>query len=190
MRFGDLFIVPAPAEARAEIVVFKNGRTMSAKSPVGRRHGRRWCCATAGKSRFRVDRRARRSATKFPVDPDPCANRRRSSCARRGRPHAACACQPLTRCWRRVRSRTLISTVAWSTTSIRPRACGDRAGIELSARARSQKGARGLMQLMPATARQYGVRNSLRSEVESRGRRPPPQVAAEPARPAGGAGRV
>ena len=43
-------------------------------------------------------------------------------------------------------------------------------------RARSRKGARGLMQVMPATARQYGVRKAvLQGVVEPRCRRPPSQ---------------
>ena len=57
-------------------------------------------------------------------------------------------------------------------------------------RARSRTGAKGLMQLMPATARQYAVRDPVRPAGQHRGGRPAPQGPSGPIRAAAGAGRL
>ena len=77
----------------------------------------------------------------------------------------------------------------------RPRAAAGarrrRGGIELQPRAPVRsKGARGLMQVMPDTGRQYGVAQPLRSVEQSRRRHAAPQGAAVALRPAAGPGRL
>jgi soluble lytic murein transglycosylase-like protein len=147
------------SDARAEIVVFKNGRTMSVKSH-----------AVAGDMATLVLREG--GEVTFPasiierVDPDEVAYPADSPVAPEAAPISvaeAVPVQPL------ISDETLakrpfgelISSVAASH-DVDARLV--HAVIEqesnYQARARSKKGAQGLMQLMPATARQYGVRNS------------------------------
>ena len=57
-------------------------------------------------------------------------------------------------------------------------------------RARSRAGAKGLMQLMPATARRVRRRGPLRPQGQHRGRRAAPEGPPEPVRASTGAGRV
>jgi hypothetical protein len=150
------------SEARADIVVFKNGRTMSVKS----------CTLDAGNAMIKL--RDGGEVT-FPaslvarVDPDevpyPGADSGELSAvpvvpaapvapsyAFATVPEAVLATRPFAE---------LISTVA-ATHNVDKRlvhaVIQQESGYQ--ARARSKKGAKGLMQLMPGTARQYGVRNS------------------------------
>lgn len=142
--------------ASAEILVFKSGRTMSVRS-------------------YRVDGdfgiavlRAGGEAT-FPaamvtrVDPDEVVYPAPIADAPAAAPAPAVAV-PVGVADEVLAARPfadLISTVAASH-AVDPRLIHAVIEQESSyqARARSKKGARGLMQLMPATARQYGVRNS------------------------------
>lgn len=153
-----------PVSAQAEIVVLKNGRTMSVQSYT-----------TVGDMAMMVLREG--GEVTFPssivarVDPDevpyPAAG---LGIADRGlgiglRIEDAPAIDPAALVPEDVLAARpfadLISTVA-AAHNIDARLV--HAVIEQEsnyhARARSKKGARGLMQLMPATARQYGVRNS------------------------------
>ena len=155
----SLFIVFAvPSAASADIVVFKTGRTMSVQA-----------CRVDGDLATIVLREGGEVA--FPVsmvdrvDPDevpypaPVTEEALAPALPAPQPVLAAlvpeevlAARPFA---------DLISTVA---TSQQVDARLVHAVIEVEsnyqARARSKKGARGLMQLMPATARQYGVRNS------------------------------
>jgi soluble lytic murein transglycosylase-like protein len=167
------FLALVAVEARADIVVFKNGRTMSVKS----------CTVDNGTATMRL--RSGGEAT-FPasvidrVDPDEVpypepetGNREPGSGddavvlpAPFGIPDPGSRFPaPGSRIPEEVLDSRpfagLISTLA-ATYKVDKRLV--HAVIEqesnYQARARSKKGARGLMQLMPATARQYGVSNS------------------------------
>ncbi len=141
-------------EARAEIVVFKNGRTMSAQS--SRLSGDMATLVLRGGGEVTFP-----AAIIDRIDPDEVAYP--GPAALNGAvvvvPSApalmsdeALAKKPFA---------DMIATVA-AAHDVDARLV--HAVIEqesnYQARARSRKGARGLMQLMPATARQYGVRNS------------------------------
>jgi len=145
-----------PAVASADIVVFKNGRTMSVKSYrldaesaiVGLRAGGEVTFPASVIARVDPDE------APYPEDTEPNAEAVApvevvkaalvSEEVLAARPYAG-----------------LISTIAASY-QLDPRLV--HAVIEQESnyqpRARSKKGAKGLMQLMPDTARQYGVRNS------------------------------
>ena len=160
----------ASTEASAEIVVFKNGRTMSVKSfrieadaaTMQLRNGGEVTFPASVVARVDPDEapypesgnrepgtgsediEAATVDSAAPVDGLPAPSSRLPDEALAARPFAA-----------------LISSVA-ATHHVDARLL--HAVIEqesnYQARARSKKGARGLMQLMPDTARQYGVRNS------------------------------
>jgi len=147
-------------EARADIVVFKNGRTMSVKSCLVEAETATMRLRDGGEATFPASIVARVDPDEVPypedvpvvaVAPDaPVASFVPLALALV--PEAVLAARPYA---------GLISTVA-ATHKLDARLL--HAVIEqesnYQARARSKKGAKGLMQLMPDTARQYGVRNS------------------------------
>jgi soluble lytic murein transglycosylase-like protein len=147
-----------PSSASAEIVVFKNGRTMSVKSYRLDSDMATMVMREGGEVTFPAAIIARVDPDEVPYpEPDsaatapgvvinqlPVPDSRIADDVLAARPFA-----------------TLISTVA-ATHHVDVRLV--HAVIEQESnyqpRARSKKGAKGLMQLMPDTARQYGVRNS------------------------------
>ena len=160
--FSSLFL---PAIAAADIVVFKNGRTMSVKAcqvngdmaTLGLREG--------GEVTFPAAMIARVEPDEVPY-PEIGNRETGTGNGETGAVEAvaAPAITPALVPDRVLAARPfadLISTIA-ATHNVDARLV--HAVIEQESnyqpRARSKKGARGLMQLMPETARQYGVRNS------------------------------
>jgi membrane-bound lytic murein transglycosylase B len=153
-------------EARAEIVVFKNGRTMSVKSCRVEGETATMLLRGGGEATFPASIVARVDPDEVPYPDDPLdsANEREDT------PVAVAVAQDKTLDAPNLVAdevlaarpfANLISTVA---AAHRVDARLVHAVIEqesnYQARARSKKGAKGLMQLMPGTAKQYGVRNS------------------------------
>jgi soluble lytic murein transglycosylase-like protein len=150
------------SDARADIVVFKNGRTMSVQSCVLEADTATMRLRAGGEVTFPASVVARVDPDEVPY-PDPESGNREPGTADAFElsrlpapasrlPDEVLAARPYA---------DLISTIA---ASHKLDARLVHAVIEQESnyqpRARSKKGARGLMQLMPATARQYGVRNS------------------------------
>lgn len=155
-------------EARAEIVVFKNGRTMSVKSCRIESDSATMVLREGGEVTFpaaivdRVDpdevpypeagNREPGTGNTDAASVDTLPNSSRLAVPGSRLPDEVLATRPFA---------SLISSVA-AANQVDARLV--HAVIEqesnYEARARSKKGAKGLMQLMPETARQYGVRNS------------------------------
>ena len=155
------------SEARAEIVVFKNGRTMSVRSHRTSGDMATLVLREGGEVTFPASIIERVDPDEVPY-PEPLAETAAAVVDGAGPAHTipqisdeALSQRPFA---------DVISTVA-AAHDVDARLV--HAVIEqesnYQARARSKKGARGLMQLMPATARQYGVRNSYdpRSNIEA-----------------------
>jgi soluble lytic murein transglycosylase-like protein len=155
-------------EVRADIVVFKNGRTMSVKSCKVSADTAVMRLREGGEATFPASIIARVDPDEVPFDsPDarefariPLAQSEPTELAPASSVGMAYA--PVPEAVLKARPYAdLISTVA-AAHQLDMRLI--HAVIEQESnyqpRARSKKGARGLMQLMPATARQYGVRNS------------------------------
>ena len=151
-----VFVLMA-AEARADIVVFKNGRTMSVKSVALGEETATMRLRDGGEVSFPASIIARVDPDEVPYPEDPAPVAAVIAVAAPVItpalvPYEVLAARPYA---------DLISTIA-AAHKVDARLV--HAVIEqesnYEARARSKKGARGLMQLMPDTARQYGVRNS------------------------------
>lgn len=147
------------SEARADIVVFKNGRTMSVKACRIESDSATMLLREGGEVTFPATVIARIDPDEVPY-PEPGAGGREPGAAEEIVPVVAPMLVPEEVLNARPFA-DLISTLA-ATHHVDARLV--HAVIEqesgYQARARSKKGARGLMQLMPDTARQYGVRNS------------------------------
>ncbi len=155
---SSLFLMPGAA--RAEIVVFKNGRSMSVKSVRLDAGVATMALRDGGEVTFPSAIIARVDPDEVPFDspderedaPVRLAQDKPAEYARALVSDEVLAARPFA---------DLISTIA---ASHQVDARLVHAVIEqesnYQARARSSKGAKGLMQLMPDTARQYGVRNS------------------------------
>ena len=147
-------------EARADIVVFKNGRTMSVKSCLLDTDTATMRLREGGEVTFPASIIARVDPDEVPY-PEPETATPDAAVA----PVAVAAAITFALVPDEVLAARpyadLISTIA-AANKVDARLV--HAVIEqesnYQARARSKKGARGLMQLMPDTARQYGVRNS------------------------------
>jgi soluble lytic murein transglycosylase-like protein len=144
-----------PALAGADIVVFKNGRTMSVKACVIDAETATMKLREGGEVTFpsSIVARVDPDEVPYPEDPAPVEAVVAAPAIKLALvPYEVLAARPYA---------DLISAVA-AANKVDARLV--HAVIEQEsnyvARARSKKGARGLMQLMPETARQYGVRNS------------------------------
>jgi len=144
-------------EARADIVVFKNGRTMSVKAVTLAEETATMRLRDGGEVSFPASIIARVDPDEVPYPEDAPPVEAAVAVAAPAITYAlvsdeVLAARPYA---------DLISTIA-AANKVDARLV--HAVIEqesnYEARARSKKGARGLMQLMPDTARQYGVRNS------------------------------
>lgn len=137
--------------ASAEIVVFKNGRTMSVKSHSISAGMATLALRDGGQVTFPAHIIERVDPDEIPYDTSeivPIADPTPSPVV----PDAALAARPYA---------DLISSVAAAhDVDVRLIHAVIEQESNYRPRARSKKGARGLMQLMPATARQYGVRDS------------------------------
>jgi soluble lytic murein transglycosylase-like protein len=150
----------AASEARADIVVFKNGRSMSVKACKVDADLATMQLREGGEVTFPAAMIAR-------VDPDeaPYPEPVDTSVAREEAPVVAAAQgRPALVAEEVLAARPFADLISSVAASHQVDARLVHAVIEqesnYQARARSKKGARGLMQLMPGTARQYGVRNS------------------------------
>ncbi|HEX6161769.1 MAG TPA: lytic transglycosylase domain-containing protein [Vicinamibacterales bacterium] len=142
-------------EAQADIVVFKNGRTMSVKSIAFAETSATMKLRDGGEVTFPAAIIARVDPDEVPYPEEPAPVEVAAAVPAVTVPAISdetLAARPFA---------DLISTVA-AAHNVDKRLV--HAVIEQESnyqpRARSKKGARGLMQLMPGTARQYGVRNS------------------------------
>ena len=149
-----------PAEARADIVVFKNGRTMSVKSCQVDGDTATLRLREGGDVTFPAAIVARVEPDEVPYQEPATGNAEPGAIEVAAPPAIAAALVPEQVLAARPYA-GLISSVA-ATHHLDARLV--HAVIEQESnyqpRAKSKKGARGLMQLMPETARQYGVRNS------------------------------
>jgi soluble lytic murein transglycosylase-like protein len=155
-----MLLVAVASDARAEIVVFRNGRTMSVRShTISGEMATLWL-RNGGEMTFPASIIDRVEPDEVPFDSPDSREAARVPLAPGHPPEPAppivsdeqLAARPFA---------DLISTVAAAhAVDLRLVHAVIEQESNYQARARSKKGARGLMQLMPATARQYGVRNS------------------------------
>lgn len=159
-----------PASAAADIVVFKNGRSMSARSYKVVEDMATIVLRAGGEVTFPASIVERVDPDEIPYE-EPGAGSREPFDSRDAREHAAVPLAQGGPAESRERipeavlaARPFADLIATVAAAHNVDARLVHAVIEqesnYQARARSKKGARGLMQLMPATARQYGVANS------------------------------
>lgn len=160
------------SEARAEIVVFKNGRTMSVKSCRIAAGNATALLREGGEVTFPAAVIARIDPDEVPYpEPAPAVLVAAAPAAAPAVPIAPVA--PAMIPDEVLAARPFADLISTSAAAHHLDARLVHAVIEqesnYQARARSKKGARGLMQLMPDTARQYGVRNSYdpKSNIEA-----------------------
>jgi soluble lytic murein transglycosylase-like protein len=158
----SFFVVCAllfPASAHADIVVFKNGRSMSVKACKVDADIATMQLREGGEVTFPAAMIARVDADEVPY-PEPVD----ASVPREVAPVAVEQSKPVLVAEEVLAARPFADLISSVAASYQVDARLVHAVIEqesnYQARARSKKGARGLMQLMPGTARQYGVRNS------------------------------
>lgn len=155
-----ILCVTFASDARAEIVVFKNGRTMSALSHRISGDMATLVLREGGEVTFPASIIERVDPDEVPFDSPDTREDTRVELAQ-GKPAEPVVPTISDETLAKRPFADLISSVA---ASYEVDARLVHAVIEqesnYQARARSKKGARGLMQLMPATAAQYGVRNS------------------------------
>jgi len=149
---GYLLFVGGASEASADIVVFKTGRTMSVQAYRVDGDHAQLVLREGGEIAFPLSMVARVEPDEVPYPVPEVAAVVTQVAPQPGVTDETLAARPFA---------DLIATVA-ADQNVDARLV--HAVIETEsnyqARARSPKGAQGLMQLMPATARQYGVRNS------------------------------
>lgn len=159
-----LLFLAVPATAYADIVVFKNGRTMSVKACRIESSTATMLLRQGGEVTFPAEIIARVDADEVPYPEPAGGNRERGAEERAALETPSAAVVPALVSEEMLAARPFADLIASSASAYHLDARLVHAVIEqesnYQARARSKKGARGLMQLMPETARQYGVRNA------------------------------
>lgn len=158
---GILFVAFA-SEARAEIVVFKNGRTMSVKSHAIAGGMATLALRDGGQVTFPADiiDRIDQDEVPYPVEMESGTGSREPGAGSTERAVSALPLVSDEQLAARPFAELISSVAAAHDVDVRLIHAVIEQESNYQARARSTKGARGLMQLMPATARHYGVRNS------------------------------